>query len=284
MKRKKVYIILLIIIFILLLIISIIINNKKINVTKFEYYNDLIPESFNNYSIVQLSDLHNEEFGQNNTDLITIVKEINPDLIAMTGDMIDSKKNDINIVLDLVNELKNIAPIYFVSGNHEATIDYDNMVEKLTESGVTVLNNEMELITLKDECIEIIGLNDLAFLPNEPYLGNMALENTESVLKEYIDSNNFQLLLSHRPEIFDTYVENNIELVLSGHAHGGQIRIPLIGGLIAPDQGFFPKYDAGIFEENDTTMYVSRGLGNSVIPFRINNNPEIVNIILKTSN
>ena len=98
-----------------------------------------------------------------------------------------------------------------------------------------------------------------------------------SILTELLDEEDgYTILLSHRPELFEVYAENNIDLIFSGHAHGGQFRIPFVGGLIAPNQGLFPKYDAGIYEEGNTTMVVSRGIGNSIVPFRINNRPEIV--------
>ena len=105
----------------------------------------------------------------------------------------------------------------------------------------------------------------------------------ESKLKDLNLQDGFQLLLSHRPELFDIYVSTDIDLVLCGHAHGGQFRIPFIGGIVAPNQGLFPKYDAGIFSENETTMVVSRGIGNSIIPIRLNNRPEIVMIELQSS-
>ena len=149
----------------------------------------------------------------------------------------------------------------------------------LTEKGVIILDNEFDKITINDESIIILGMKDPSFYPKE-----ISADQTSYNLKETMDkignTNSFKLLLSHRPELFETYVENDVDLVLTGHAHGGQIRIPFIGGLIAPDQGLFPKYTGGIFTKNNTSMIVSRGIGNSIFPFRINNRPELVIITL----
>ena len=120
-----------------------------------------------------------------------------------------------------------------------------------------------------------MGIEDPSF--QEDYL----FGDSESVARQAIEnlqneSDGYMILLSHRPELFDLYVETEMDLVFSGHAHGGQFRLPFIGGLVAPNQGFFPKYDAGQFKEENTTMIVSRGVGNSIIPIRINNRPEII--------
>ncbi len=282
-KKKKRLTSISILLVLLLLLVFVLINNKKIEISTVEYYNDSIPASFDNYSVVQISDLHNEEFGDNQKILIEKVKLLNPDLIVFTGDMVDRNKYDLETTMTFIKGIKDVAPIYSISGNHESSIDYNELYNRFTEEGVIILEDDMELITVNNETIELIGLSDPSFLPNEPYLGDLGIENIEDVLSKYKESDNFQLLLSHRPELFNIYVENSMELVLCGHAHGGQVRLPFIGGLVAPDQGLFPKYDAGLFVENGTSMYVSRGLGNSIVPLRINNNPEIVNIILNPS-
>ncbi len=274
--NKKKYILLGILLLIIICIILVLYNNKNIKVTNIEYINENIPNSFNNFSMLQISDLHNEEFGNNQEGLINKVKDINPDIVVITGDLIDSKKYDLNVALDFIKGIKEI-PIYFVSGNHESWSNkYDEIKETLIKENVIVLDNEIDIIKVDDQSIEIVGISDSNFQ-------NELNFNFEDILKDLSNDENFQILLSHRPEYFEEYVKNNYDLVLSGHAHGGQVNIPFIGGLIAPDQGLFPEYDSGLFKEDNTTMYVSRGLGNSVIPIRINNNPEIVNLILKNS-
>lgn len=146
----------------------------------------------------------------------------------------------------------------------------------MISAGVIVLHDESIVIEKDGQTIQMIGIDD-------PDFSYIAADKIVSTKLETMDiKEGFTLMLSHRPELFDSYVENEIDLVLSGHAHGGQVRIPLIGGLIAPDQGLFPKYDAGVYSEGNTTMVVSRGIGNSVIPIRINNRPEIVLIELQS--
>jgi predicted MPP superfamily phosphohydrolase len=143
------------------------------------------------------------------------------------------------------------------------------------KAGVVILENQKVQITREGESITLMGIEDPSF--KEDYL----FGDSESVARQAIEdlkneSDGYTVLLSHRPELFDLYVDTGIDLVFSGHAHGGQFRLPLIGGLVAPNQGLFPKYDAGQFTEDNTTMIVSRGVGNSIIPIRINNRPEII--------
>jgi predicted MPP superfamily phosphohydrolase len=142
-------------------------------------------------------------------------------------------------------------------------------------AGVILLEDTVAEITLKGECITLIGVKDPSFKTDYLY------GDAECVIREDLSQlcqgrNGFTILLSHRPELFDAYADYPINLVLTGHAHGGQFRLPFIGGIAAPNQGLFPKYDAGMFVENDTHMIVSRGIGNSIIPLRFNNPPEIV--------
>ncbi len=135
--------------------------------------------------------------------------------------------------------------------------------------------------TIGNSSINLLGLQDPAFISANNIEDTKGLGFYDS-LKQWSSNDNFQILLSHRPELFDLYVEHNIDLVFSGHAHGGQFRLPFIGGLVAPDQGVFPQYTSGSYNKNQTTMYVSRGLGNSIIPIRIFNRPEIVLVKLKS--
>ena len=157
--------------------------------------------------------------------------------------------------------------------------EYADLKMGLAEAGVTVLENQKVQITREGESITLMGIDDPSF--REDYLfgdsesiARQALENLQN------ESDGYTVLLSHRPELFDLYVETEIDLVFSGHAHGGQFRLPFVGGLVAPNQGFFPKFDAGQFTEENTTMIVSRGVGNSIIPIRFNNRPEIILVTL----
>ena len=256
-------------------------DNTNLEITEYYVTSSEIPDSFDCFEIAQISDLHNAEFGDENKDLLVLLSQIKPDVIALTGDLIDSRQTDIEIALDFAGKAAQIAPVYYVTGNHEARVpEYEQLKMGLTEAGVIVLENQKVQITKDGERITLMGIQDPSF--QSDYL----FGDAESVSKQAItslqnESDGFTVLLSHRPELFEVYVDAGVDLVFSGHAHGGQFRLPVVGGLVAPNQGFFPKYDAGQFIEESTTMIVSRGVGNSIIPFRINNPPEIVVVELK---
>ena len=236
-----------------------------------------IPDSFSGFRIAQVSDLHNAEFGENNTELLQMLSENAPDIIVITGDLVDAGHTDIDIALNFVNEAVQIAPVYYVTGNHEASLpQYDEFKVALERIGTTVLEDRAIQLQRGSEQIMLIGLSD----PDFTMKGDIFGESSSmfcTKLESLTDSkSSYTILLSHRPELFETYVSCGVDLVFSGHAHGGQFRLPFIGGLIAPDQGLFPRYDAGLYTEGSTNMVVSRGLGNSIIPFRFNNRPEVV--------
>lgn len=283
MKRKKKRILVILSLILVVLIGWTLWGNTALEVNEYEIVSDRIPQGFDGFRIAQVSDLHNAEFGEGNGKLIEQLSQSAPDIIVITGDLIDSRHTDLNIALEFCGEIMNIAPGYYVSGNHEARVDeYSELKIGLAEAGVIVLEKEKLELTREGESITLIGLKDPSFRTD--YLFGDAASVTQYALGELQNaSDGFTILLSHRPELFDTYVEAGVDLVFSGHAHGGQFRLPLIGGLVAPNQGFFPKYDAGLFCEGKTTMIVSRGVGNSIIPFRINNPPEIVAVELKSA-
>lgn len=281
MKR---FLILMFITFILFaLCIWILWGNTAPEVSEYEIKSNRIPEAFSGFRILQVSDLHNAEFGNDNEKLIELLSQTDPDIILITGDLIDSRKTNINIALDFVRQAVLIAPVYYVSGNHEArVVEYENLKMGLIDAGSTVLENQKVDIILEGERITLMGIDDPSF--EENYLfGDSEGVATHKIEKIQQESDGYTILLSHRPEIFDVYVDAGIDLVFTGHAHGGQFRLPFIGGLVAPNQGFFPKYDAGKFTSKNTTMIVSRGVGNSIIPVRFNNRPEIIVVSLKRS-
>ena len=242
-----------------------------------------LPDAFDSYRIAQVSDLHNAEFGDGNQRLLDMLREAEPDMIAITGDLIDSRRTDLAVALAFAKEAVQIAPCYYVSGNHEARVsEYQDLKTGLEEAGVTVLDDAQVKIEVSGESITVIGVNDPSF--HADYLTSDAEVMDRKLSELSSEDAGFTILLSHRPELFDTYVAHDMDLVLTGHAHGGQFRLPLIGGLVAPNQGLFPKYDAGLYSEGNTNMIVSRGIGNSIIPFRFNNRPEVVLIELKSQN
>ncbi len=273
-KKTKIIVFTLLILFVIF-IIWIVWGNITIAKTQIDIYDKNIPISFNAFKIAQVSDLHNAEFGEDNGNLIEMLESESPDIITFTGDLVDSKHTDMNSAIDFVKQALEVAPCYFVTGNHEYWLGekYEELESELIDCGVNVLRNQAVKLEKNGEDIQLIGVDD----------PNFTVKSMSDVLSEFT-LDEYTVLLSHRPEIFDIYVKQNINLVLSGHAHGGQFRLPFIGGLVAPNYGLFPKYDSGKYTENNTVMIVSRGVGNSVIPVRFNNRPEIVFVSLYSEN
>lgn len=251
-------------------------GNTALMITEVPIVSEKIPENFSGYRIAQISDLHNAQFGKDNANLLEKLHSCNPDIIVLTGDLVDSYQTDIAVSIAFAQKAAEIAPVYYVTGNHESRISqYNALLEGLSASGVTILQNASVTLEKAGEQITLLGVQDPSFQTD--YLFGDAQSVMDSVLSQMMaDTQGYTILLSHRPELFDIYAENGVDLVLTGHAHGGQFRLPFVGGLIAPGQGFFPEYDAGVFTSNHTSMVVSRGIGNSILPLRINNRPEIV--------
>lgn len=232
-----------------------------------------IPPGFSDFRIAQVSDLHNAEFGNRNSKLLQIISEAAPDTIVITGDLVDASHTNIDIAVDFAKAATQIAPVYYVTGNHEAALpQYNALKSGLESASVVVLENAVIQLECNGDTLTLIGLSDPNFTTRSDV--SSMVETKLNALSP--DDSCYTILLSHRPELFDAYVSSGIDLVFSGHAHGGQFRLPLIGGLIAPNQGFFPKYDAGLYSEGKTNLVVSRGIGNSIIPLRFNNRPEVV--------
>ncbi|HHU69717.1 MAG TPA: metallophosphoesterase [Thermoanaerobacterales bacterium] len=280
MKYKKKRMIHIVVVIIAIISIFCLWQNNAITTTEINYCNNKIPDGFNGYRIVHISDLHNKKFGKNQERLLREIRAVSPDIIVVTGDLIDRRKYDLDTAMVFINGVVKIAPVYYVSGNHEAwSGDYKNISNNLLSCGVQILDdNKVELIKGGGK-IEILGVSDPDFLTSDYMYGTNSSKLKEH-LKRLSDDSVFQILLSHRPELFDLYADKNIDLIFSGHAHGGQFRIPCVGGLVAPDQGLFPEYTSGAYTQNQSTLIVSRGLGNSIIPIRIFNRPEIVLVIL----
>lgn len=255
-------------------------NNHWLQVSSYEITSDRIPSAFDGLVIVQLSDLHDAEFGENQVRLAKKVKDLNPDLIFLTGDLIDSNRYDLERSLNLVRQLVKMTDVYYVTGNHEVAVNrVDEITGSLRALGVHVLNNETNILERDGEQLVIAGIEDPLMNPLE--LPEKTIAQSIDRALDGISDQNYRLLLSHRSEVLDVYVDQQVDLIFTGHAHGGQVRIPGIGGLIAPGQGWFPRYTAGVHTRGITTMAVSRGLGNSVIPYRVFNRPEIVAVTLR---
>lgn len=282
-KKKKLSVVLLTFVtFITALVLWILWGNTALELNTYTVKSDKIPEAFHGFRIAQVSDLHNTEIGKNNEKLISLLTEAKPDIIALTGDLIDSRKTDIDLAVDFAEKAAKIAPCYYVTGNHEARTPAvcSELKSRLEEKGIVILDNKKLSLKRGDSSISLVGLADPSY---DAYLMYTDEETAAgSRLQELmIERDGYTVLLSHRPELFGLYSESGADLTLSGHSHGGQIRLPFIGGVLAPNQGFFPEYDGGFYTDGATDMIVSRGIGNSIFPLRVNNRPELVIVELQ---
>ena len=280
-KKKKFIFLVVVAIVLVVLVIWIAWGNTALELNTYTISSSKLPQSFDGYRIAHVSDLHNEEMGKDNEKLLAMLRNADPDMIAITGDLIDSRSTNVEIALNFIREAVKIAPCYYVTGNHEARVnEYDELKSGMESAGVIVLEDAQTEISLDGDTITLIGVNDPSYQTDYLFGDSETVMNTK--LEElHTENGEFTVLLSHRPELFDTYADHGLDLVLSGHVHGGQFRLPFIGGLVAPNQGLFPEYDAGIYTEGNTNMLVSRGIGNSILPFRINNRPEVILIELQ---
>lgn len=280
LSKKKTAILISVISLILIFSIYAFYENNSLGTSYYEISDEKIPDSFDGFVIAQVSDFHNTHSEILQKDILEALIKEKPDIIVLTGDFIDSRKTDTELALSYAEKLLKIAPVYMSAGNHEAAsvYEYPPFEKELIALGVKVLRNTSQKTEKDGQFINIMGIDDPVFLT-----GTIKEEKLKDAIDraEY-DKSIFTVTLSHRPEVFDVYIEKELDLVLSGHAHGGQFRLPFIGGLFTPTEGLFPEYTEGLHEENGTKMIVSRGIGASVFPLRINNRPELVIITLET--
>lgn len=251
-----------------LFVVWVVLTNILVSFTKYTIEYDSLPEAFDGFKIAQVSDLHNNDYWGVKDSVVGGIREFQPDIIALTGDLVDSTDPKVDVALELVKELSEIAPCYYVTGNHEAWIgdgEFERLLNSLSDYGVTVLRDDVTTVSKDGEELLIAGVDDPVFTHGVYRIRDIAG-----------DDERFTVVLSHRPEYYETYKASGVQLVLSGHAHGGQFRLPFIGGIYAPHQGFFPEYDSGVHQDGDFALVVSRGVGNSVFPVRFNNTPEVV--------
>lgn len=241
-------------------------QNRHLETTYYTYKAEQLGADLEGYRIVQISDLHNAKFGKNNQKLVDRIRECEPDMIVLTGDLVDSNHTNVDRAVKFVDEIVKICPVYYVTGNHEYWLEkseYDELMDGLIGAGVVILDDQVVEISRGDAKFRLVGLDDKS----------LADGTLEALLS---DEKEFTVVLAHEPQYLARYAGTGVDLVLSGHAHGGQFRLPFVGGIVAPDQGFLPEYTAGEYYMDGTEMIVSRGLGNSVIPVRLFNYPEIV--------
>jgi predicted MPP superfamily phosphohydrolase len=244
---------------------------SELETTYYTYQNVSVPQEFDHFKIVFLSDFHCKEFGINEKKLIESIDACEPDLVVFTGDMIDGSHEDLTPVVDLLSDLSGKYPMYAVSGNHEKDNlqRYQELLGYYDKYGVVFLDDAYDVITVGTAKIGIYGkaykyLYNIKRFLNKP---------DESIA-------DFNILLYHDATAFPIINSAGYDLILSGHTHGGIIRIPILGGLLDNDGGLFAEYDDGIYTMNDTTMISSRGLGDAWIP-RFNNRSELVCVTLR---
>lgn len=276
-KRRPLYTALLLLTAILLAALYLRWENASLQISRYDAAFTHLPENFDGCRILLLSDLHGAAFGQDNEALFSAVAAEQPDLIALLGDLIDEDTPDpLRYAAETAARLSAIAPTYYVTGNHEwATGGVRELKQTLEENGVTVLSNEYLLWEREDEAVVIAGIDD----PN----GFADQKTPEALAAElYADLGDpFWLLLAHRNDKFASqYSLLGADLVLSGHGHGGVIRLPFTDGLLGTQHNLFPSYTAGLYEENGSALLVSRGLGNVGITFRVFNRPDVAVLTL----
>lgn len=245
-------------------------SRYDLEISRYEVKSQKLPESFDGFKIVQLSDLHGAEFGEDGMGLVEKVKELEPDIIALTGDFV-TDEGDLAAVEKLAARLTELCPVYFISGNHEfgsgLAVKVRNILER---AGVKYLSNEYLTISRGEDGILLGGVEDpLAYAD---------MLSPDELAQKMNDAapDAFKILLGHRNYWMTEYPELPVDLIFCGHAHGGLIRIPGVGGLIGTDRRLFPDFDAGEYNNGRYTLIVSRGLGNSVSIPRVFNRPEIV--------
>ena len=247
-------------------------QNTELTASHYVFRSPKVQGSLEGFRITQVSDLHNRSFGPENCRLLALIEAQLPNLLVITGDLIDSYHPDIPAALDTARRLARIAPCFYVTGNHEHRMSVEKQAEcygKIEEAGVKVLRNEAVSFG-EDAPFRLLGMDC-----------NRARTDRLLELMAHRPPEELNILLSHKPHFAKNYARSKVDLVLTGHAHGGQWRLPGIGGLYAPGQGLLPKYTAGMYRLGDTVMCVSRGLGNSSFPLRIENKPELVTVILR---
>ncbi len=242
------------------------VQNETILLTSYTVTHEQIPASFEGKRIVQVTDLHNKDFGDK---LIEAVSGQRPDIIVLTGDMISRDTTDATAAIEQIGRLTEIAPVFYVAGNHEGRSPlYASFAASLRAHGVTILEDRSVTWTVQDESVQLVGAYP-------PIFGTYLPRDIQPLVSEEL----YSIMLLHHPDLFEHAVACGADLVISGHTHGGQIRLPLIGAFYAPDQGLFPRYDVGRFEKDGSTLILSQGLGEAAL-MRILTPPELVTIVL----
>lgn len=273
-------------VFLVISIVFLIYSNFSVDVQEIHVVTDKLPESFQNYLIAHISDYHNRNSKIIDKQIFNSLNEEQPDIIVITGDIIDTTHTKVDVALEFAEKLCEIAPVYYVTGNHESNVlnddekEFNRLIDGLSEVGVTVLrNNKVKIKNASGDFFNLYGIDDPYF-----YGGyEQVFQRTEILCDEFsMNENEYNILLAHHPETLSVYYKYNIDLVFSGHAHGGQVT--LFGkAIMAPDQVFFPPYTSGLYKMGDTQLILSRGIGYSVLPIRAFCRPHLVYAEFKVS-
>lgn len=296
-KKRRKGLIALTVIFGLIAVLLFLVYSSNAHLTKsrYEISSSDLPDAFDGFKIVQISDLHTKAFGENNKSLIKAIDKEDPDMVVMTGDIVNSTDTpeDFDVARELMKELTAGYDTYYVDGNHETAMNvvnseyYDEWISCVKDSGVKILDNDSTDIKKDGASFELYGLwyngryyNDMGDDSSEKYYLDMG--DMDRLIGD-ADKDKFNLLLTHNPVYFQTYADWGADLILTGHMHGGVIRVPFKGGLISPERVYWPEYDAGEFTIGNSVMIVNRGLGNGASGYRVLNWPDISVITLKSS-
>ncbi|BCZ45998.1 phosphohydrolase [Clostridium gelidum] len=260
-------------------------ENTLIKISNYRIKSDKIPKEFNNFKIVQLSDFHSYGFEKDNAKVLKKINDEHPNIIVMTGDMVNKYDENFEKFFNLAETLSEKYEIYYILGNHEIRLRKDDLsfiIQKLKEFGIKILRDEKITIMREKDYINIYGID----IPLLYYKTINKPSNVEEVISGALNKCNkkeYNILLAHNPLYFEEYSKQNVDLTLSGHVHGGMIRLPFIGAILSPERKLFPKYSSGIYEINNKKLLVNRGLGHSRPGIRLFNKREIVSITLLSS-
>ena len=251
-------------------------QNFTLQVEPVELFFESLPPQFDGLRVAELSDLHGRSFGKNNVRLLRTLQKARPDMICICGDLFD-EKTDLTMLEPLLTGLTDIAPVYYVTGNHEWQVkNLREILQKMRARGVTVLENEGRVLSRGGAEMVVAGVHD----PCGPY----DMKTPAALVRELrsAQGNDFILMLSHRNDELAMWSQLGVQLVLSGHCHGGVVRLPFVGGVFGTRRELFPEYDAGVYRQDGTTLFVSRGLGYTNVHFRLFNRPHVPIMILRS--
>lgn len=251
-------------------------QNFTLQVEPVELFFESLPPQFDGLRVAELSDLHGRSFGKNNVRLLRTLQKARPDMICICGDLFD-EKTDLTMLEPLLTGLTDIAPVYYVTGNHEWQVkNLREILQKMRAWGVTVLENEGGVLSRGGAEMVVAGVHD----PCGPY----DMKSPAALVRELrsAQGNDFILMLSHRNDELAMWSQLGVQLVLSGHCHGGVVRLPFVGGVFGTRRELFPEYDAGVYRQDGTTLFVSRGLGYTNVHFRLFNRPHVPIMILRS--